>query len=49
MAFLTILFSAGGSSGPGAICFFTGLICVVATVVLHRAIGLRLGRIAAEE
>ena len=49
MTFLTILFSAGGSSGPGAICFVTGLICVVSTVVLHRAIGLRLARAAAEE
>jgi hypothetical protein len=49
MTFLTILFSAGGSSGPGAICFFTGLICVAMTVVLHRAIGLRLARAAAEE
>jgi len=49
MTFLTILFSAGGSSGPGAICFLTGLICVAMTVVLHRAIGLRLARAAAEE
>ena len=49
MAFLTIIFSTGGSSGPDAICVFTGLICVVMTIVLHRAIGLRLARAAAEE
>jgi hypothetical protein len=49
MTFLTIIFSTGGRSGPGAICSFTGLICVVSTVVLHRAIGLRLARAAAEE
>ncbi len=49
MAILAIMFSAGGSSGPGAICLLTGLICVVSTVVLHRAIGLRLARAAAEE
>jgi hypothetical protein len=38
-----------GRTGPGAICFFTGLICVGLTVVLHYAIGVRLARAAAEE
>jgi hypothetical protein len=49
MTFLAMIFSVGGSSGPGAICFFAGAICVVSTIVLHRAIGLRLERAAAEE
>ena len=49
MAFLTIIFSIGGSGGPGAICLFTSMICVVMTIVLHCAIGLRLARAAAEE
>jgi hypothetical protein len=49
MAFLTIIFSLGGSGAPGAICLFAGMICVVMTVVLHCAIGLRLARAAAEE
>ena len=48
MTFLGIIFSTGGG-GPGAIYLFTGMICVVLTVVLHCAIGLRLARAAAEE
>ena len=46
--FLAIFLSVG-RSGPGATCFVTGMICVVMTIVLHRAIGLRLVRAAAEE
>ena len=49
MTFLAIIFSTGGSNGPGTVCLFTGMICVVMTVVLHCAIGLRLARAAAEE
>ena len=50
MMFFGIIFSiGGGSGGPGAICLFTVMICVVTTVVLHCAIGLRLARAAAEE
>lgn len=49
MIFLARLFSIGGSIGPGAIFFFTGIICVVSTTVLHRANRLRLARAAAEE
>lgn len=49
MTFMGIMFSAGGSSGPSAICWFTGAVCVGLTVVLHRAIGWRLARAAAEE
>jgi ABC-type transport system involved in multi-copper enzyme maturation permease subunit len=49
MTFLAMILSAGGGTGPGGICIFTGTICVVSTVVLHRAIGLRLERAAAEE
>ena len=49
MGFLTIIFSLGGSGAPGAICLFGIMICVVATLVLHLAIGSRLARAAAEE
>jgi hypothetical protein len=48
MTFLAIFLSVG-RSGPGATFFVTGMICMVMTVVLHRAIGLRLARAAAEE
>jgi ABC-type transport system involved in multi-copper enzyme maturation permease subunit len=46
---LGIIFSTGGGSGPGTICFISGAICVATTIILHRAIGLRLARAAAEE
>jgi ABC-type transport system involved in cytochrome c biogenesis permease component len=49
MTFLGIFFSTGGSGGPGGICFFTGMISVVLTIILHRGIGLRLARAAAED
>ena len=49
MTFTTMLFSFGRSAGPGTICLVFGTICVVGTIVLHRAIGLRLARAAAEE
>jgi ABC-type transport system involved in multi-copper enzyme maturation permease subunit len=48
MSFLGILlFSSGG--GSDGILIFTAVICLVMTFVLHRAIGLRLARAAAEE
>jgi hypothetical protein len=46
VAFLT--FGLRGGDGSG-IMLVTGLICVIATGVLHRAVGLRLARAAAEE
>jgi ABC-type transport system involved in multi-copper enzyme maturation permease subunit len=49
IGFLTLFFSFGGATGPGVILFFTGIICVVLTAILHRAIGLRLALAAAEE
>lgn len=50
ITFLGIIFAAGGGgTGTGdMICFVTGLLCVGATIALHRAIGLRLARAAAE-
>ncbi len=48
MTFVAFTFS-GNRSGPDAICFITGSISVVMTIILHRAIGLRLARAAAEE
>jgi hypothetical protein len=48
MTFFGVVFSIG-SGGPGAGLFFTGLLCVGLTAILHRAIGLRLARAAAEE
>jgi ABC-type transport system involved in multi-copper enzyme maturation permease subunit len=49
MTFVAMIFSFGGSRGPGALCFVSGAICVVLTIVLHRAIGQRLTRAAAAE
>jgi len=48
MTFLGLMFF-GGSDGPGAVLFITGIICLAVTFVLHRAIGQRLARAAAEE
>lgn len=45
--FLSLFFIAVRS--PGAIYFVIGFICVALTVVLHTAIGYRLGRVVAEE
>jgi ABC-type Na+ efflux pump permease subunit len=49
LALLGIIFSAGGGDAPDLVLFITMLICVVVTVVLHRAIGQRLALAAAEE
>ena len=48
MTFLAMGLSLGRAD-PGAIYFIIGLICAVLTGILHRAIGLRLTRAAAEE
>jgi ABC-type transport system involved in multi-copper enzyme maturation permease subunit len=48
VTFLTVMFSRSGG-GPGTICMFTAIICVVVTAVLHGAIGSRLALAAAEE
>jgi len=48
MTFLAMGLSLGRAD-PGAIYFIIGFICAVLTAVLHRAIGLRLTRAAAEE
>jgi len=48
MSFLAMGLSLGRAE-PGAIFFIIGVICAVLTAVLHRAIGLRLIRAAAEE
>jgi hypothetical protein len=49
MSFVAMTFSFGGRGGTDAMVFFTGAICVVLTVILHRAIAHRLARVAAEE
>ena len=49
LSIMEVIFSLGGSRGPGALFFVTGAICVVMTIVLHRAIGLRLVHAAAAE
>jgi hypothetical protein len=47
--FMSLVVSLGGGGSGGAIVFFLIVICAVATAVLHRAIGFRLARAAAEE
>ena len=48
-ASMIFAFSGGGRSSAGLLCFLSGTVCVVATVILHKAIGTRLARAAAEE
>lgn len=49
MTFTSLFLSGSGGGGAEGVLFVTGAICVVLTVALHRAIGLRLTRAAAEE
>lgn len=49
MGVLTMIFAFGGSRGPGLVFVITGAICAIGSVILHRAIGGRLARAAAEE
>ncbi|HEY2081381.1 MAG TPA: hypothetical protein VGI88_01245, partial [Verrucomicrobiae bacterium] len=50
MAFVSIFFFIGmRGGGAEVIPYFIAIICIVLTAVLHRAIGYRLTRAAAEE
>ena len=50
LGFMSIIFVMGGGAGAAEVVpYFIILICIVLTGVLHRAIGLRLVRAAAEE
>ena len=49
MTFLGIMFSISGANSGDMVLFVVIVICVVLTIVLHRAIGRRLARAAAEE
>lgn len=49
MTFVAITFQSSGGVGDGPILFLIAVICIVLTFILHRAIGLRLIRAAAEE
>lgn len=49
LSFLSLLFMGAARSGPDVLFALTGIICIIGTGILHRAIGLRLAAAAAEE